>query len=413
MQYGLIGEHLGHSYSREIHEQLADYRYELHELSPDALGPFLTARDFRAINVTIPYKQAVLPYLDEISATARRIGAVNTIVNRGGLLYGDNTDFAGLKALLERLGLCLQGKKVLILGTGGTSKTARAVAEAMGAGEILRVSRRTGEADTVTYAQALAAHTDAQILINTTPVGMYPQQDESPLCLDAFSRLEGVADAIYHPLRTNLVQQAQARGIPAAGGLYMLAAQAAAACAVFQGKAPSLSLAERAFSAVLREKQNIVLIGMPTSGKTTVGRRLAERSGRRFFDTDELLVERFGCPIADYFAQNGEAAFRKQEQALIAVLAGESGCVIATGGGAILREANLRYLRQNGLLFFLDRSPEKLLAAADRPLSSDRDALLQRYHERYDRYCAAADRRIDANGTVEAVVGAIEKELTV
>ncbi|MCI5754558.1 MAG: shikimate dehydrogenase, partial [Clostridiales bacterium] len=160
MQYGLIGEHLGHSYSREIHEQLADYRYELHELSPDALGPFLTARDFRAINVTIPYKQAVLPYLDEISATARRIGAVNTIVNRGGLLYGDNTDFAGLKALLERLGLCLQGKKVLILGTGCTSKTARAVAEAMGGEEILRVSRRTGEADTVTYAQALAAHTD-------------------------------------------------------------------------------------------------------------------------------------------------------------------------------------------------------------------------------------------------------------
>lgn len=413
MHYGLIGEHLGHSYSREIHEQLADYRYELRELTPDELGPFLTARDFRAVNVTIPYKQSVIPYLDEISDTARRIGAVNTIVNRAGRLFGDNTDFAGLKALLERLGLCLAGKKVLILGTGGTSRTARAVAEAMGAAQILRVSRHAQAADAVSYAQALGGHNDAQIIINTTPVGMYPKQDEQPLDLDAFAQLEGVADAIYHPLRTNLVQQAQARGIPAQGGLYMLAAQAAAACAVFQGRTPTLALAERAYSAVLRKKQNVVLIGMPTSGKTTVGRALAERSGRRFLDTDALLIERFGCPIAEYFAKNGEAAFRAQEQALIAALSVETGCVIATGGGAILCDENLRHLRQNGLLFFLDRAPEKLLAAEDRPLSCSREALLQRYHERYGCYCSAADRCIDANGSIDEVVRAIEKELTV
>ena len=184
MQYGLIGEHLSHSYSRQIHEQLADYRYELLELTPEQVAPFLAARAFRAINVTIPYKQAVIPYLDEISDTARRIGAVNTIVNRNGRLYGDNTDFAGLSALLDRMGLCLKGKKVLILGTGGTSKTARAVAASKGAAQILRVSRSADGDDVIPYAQALASHTDAQILINTTPVGMYPKQDACPIAPD-------------------------------------------------------------------------------------------------------------------------------------------------------------------------------------------------------------------------------------
>ena len=411
MQYGLIGERLGHSYSREIHEQLADYTYTLKELTPEELPAFLAARDFRAINVTIPYKQSVIPYLDEISETARTIGAVNAIVNRNGRLFGDNTDFAGLRALLMRLGLQLSGKKVLILGTGGTSKTARAVAEAMGAAQILRVSRAAGGGDVISYAQALTAHTDAQILINTTPVGMYPRQEEQPISLAAFPKLEGVADAVYHPLRTNLVLEAQARGIPAQGGLFMLAAQAAAACAIFQGKAPDTAQAERAFSAVLREKQNLVLIGMPTCGKTTVGKALAERSGRRFFDTDVLLTEQLGVSIADYFAQAGEAAFRTQEQELVRSLAAESGCVIATGGGVILREENLRRLRQNGLLIFLDRAPEKLLAADDRPLSASREALLQRYRERYGRYCAAADLQINANGSVEEVVCAIEREL--
>lgn len=411
MQYGLIGERLGHSYSREIHEQLADYTYTLKELTPEELPAFLAARDFRAINVTIPYKQSVIPYLDEISETARTIGAVNTIVNRDGRLFGDNTDFAGLRALLMRLGLQLSGKKVLILGTGGTSKTARAVAEAMGAAQILRVSRAAGGGDVISYEQALTAHTDAQILINTTPVGMYPRQEEQPISLAAFPKLEGVADAVYHPLRTNLVLEAQARGIPAQGGLFMLAAQAAAACAIFRGKAPDTAQAERAFSAVLREKQNLVLIGMPTCGKTTVGKALAERSGRRFFDTDVLLTEQLGVSIADYFAQAGEAAFRTQEQELVRSLAAESGCVIATGGGVILREENLRRLRQNGLLIFLDRAPEKLLAADDRPLSASREALLQRYRERYGRYCAAADLQINANGSVEEVVCAIEREL--
>lgn len=411
MQYGLIGEHLSHSYSRQIHEQLADYRYELLELTPEQVAPFLAARAFRAINVTIPYKQAVIPYLDEISDTARRIGAVNTIVNRNGRLYGDNTDFAGLSALLDRMGLCLKGKKVLILGTGGTSKTTRAVAASKGAAQILRVSRSADGDDVIPYAQALASHTDAQILINTTPVGMYPKQDACPIAPDAFPRLEGVADAIYHPLRTDLVLLAQKRGIRAQGGLYMLAAQAAAASAVFLGKTPQPQQAERAYAEVLRETQNLVLIGMPTSGKTTVGRALAERSGKRFFDVDELLTAKLGMSIADFFARSGEDAFRALEQETIRALGTETGCVIATGGGVILREENLHRLRRNGCLIFLDRAPEKLFAAADRPLSSSRDALMQRYRERYDLYRAAADLHIDANGCVDAVVQAIEKEL--
>lgn len=411
MQYGLIGEHLTHSYSREIHEALADYSYVLRELKPDELGPFLAARDFRAVNVTIPYKQAVLPYLDEISETARQIGAVNTIVNRDGRLYGDNTDFIGLRALAQHIGVTFAGKKVLILGTGGTSRTARAVADSGGAAQILRVSRSGGAADTISYAEAAAQHGDAQILINTTPVGMYPKADACPIDLAAFPALICVLDAIYHPLRSNLVLAAQARGIPAAGGLYMLAAQAAAACCVFQGKVPDDALTARAYRKVLREKQNLVLIGMPTAGKTSVGRLLAARSGRRFLDTDEALSQQLGVSPADYIQAHGEPDFRAREAALIAALADTSSCVIATGGGVILREENLRLLRQNGLLLFLDRAPEKLCAAADRPLSASREALMQRYHERYARYCAAADLRIAADGSVAEVADTIEKEL--
>lgn len=411
MQYGLIGEHLTHSYSREIHEALADYSYVLRELTPEELAPFLTARDFRAVNVTIPYKQAVIPYLDEISETARQIGAVNTIVNRDGRLYGDNTDYIGLRALAQHTGVTFAGKKVLILGTGGTSRTARAVAASIGAAQILRVSRSGGTGDTISYHEALTRHRDAQILINTTPVGMYPNADACPVDLAAFPALTGVLDAIYHPLRSSLVQAAQERGIPAAGGLYMLAAQAAAACCVFQGKAPSDALTERAYQKVLQEKRNLVLIGMPTSGKTSVGSCLAARSGRRFLDTDALLAKRLGVSAAEYLTQRGEPAFRAQETETIATLTEESGCVIATGGGVILREENLRLLRQNGVLIFLDRSPEKLCASEDRPLSASRAALMQRYRERYPRYCAAADLQIAADGSVTDVADIIEKEL--
>lgn len=410
MRCGLIGEKLGHSYSREIHEAIADYRYELWELRPEEVEPFLRKRDFNGINVTIPYKETVLPYLDVLSDEARRIGAVNTVVNRGGKLYGYNTDFFGMRALMEHAGIDPRGKKALVLGSGGTSKTARAVLRALGAAETVTVSRKA-RPDAVTYEQAIEFHKDAQIIVNATPVGMFPDEDASPLDLTPFARPEGVLDAIYHPLRTNLVQQAHSLGIPAEGGLYMLAAQAAQACSLFLDRDADLSLIERAYRKVLREKRSIVLIGMPSCGKTTVGRELARRLNLPFFDTDELILSRIGGTIADYISREGEPAFRAIERDVIGELSRQSGCVIATGGGAVLDRRNVQALRRNGVLVFLDRELRLLRPTADRPLSSDAEQLARLYRQRYPLYRKAADLRIDANGDPESVALIVEKEL--
>lgn len=410
MKYGLIGEHLKHSYSCEIHAQIADYEYELHEIPPSGLGGFLKKREFNAINVTIPYKQDVIPYLDEISDTAKRIGAVNTIVNRNGRLYGDNTDFAGMLALAKHIGVDMKGRKVLILGTGGASKTGHALAEYMGAQSVFYVSR-SGKDGSISYEQAVTGHSDAQIIINATPVGMFPKQDGRPIDISAFPKLEGVIDAIYNPLRTNLILDAQERGIPAEGGLYMLSAQAVHASAVFRDIPLDESLVDKAFKSVKNDKQSIVLIGMPSSGKTTVGRILAEKCGKQLADTDEYIVRRIGMPISDFFAKHGEAEFRKVEKETVAELSATGGRIIATGGGAVLDAENVRALKQNGVLVFLDRRPENLIATDDRPLASHRSALEKLYAERYDIYCAAAELHIDANTTPEAEADAILKEL--
>lgn len=410
MKYGLIGEHLKHSYSCEIHAQIADYEYELHEIPPSGLGGFLKKREFNAINVTIPYKQDVIPYLDEISDTAKRIGAVNTIVNRGGRLCGDNTDFAGMLALARHIGVDMKGRKVLILGTGGASKTGHALAEYMGAQSVYYVSR-SGKDGSISYEQAVTEHSDAQIIINATPVGMFPKQDGRPIDISAFPKLEGVIDAIYNPLRTNLILDAQERGIPAEGGLYMLSAQAVHASAVFRDIPLDESLVDKAFKSVKNDKQSIVLIGMPSSGKTTVGRILAEKCGKQLADTDEYIVNKIGMPISDFFAKFGEAEFRKIEKETVAELSATGGRIIATGGGAVLDPENVRALKQNGVLVFLDRRPENLVATDDRPLASRRSALEKLYAERYDIYCAAAELHIDANTTPEAEADAILKEL--
>ena len=409
MKCGLIGRKLGHSYSPRIHKVLADYDYHLWELEPEQLEAFLHGRDFVGINVTIPYKQSVIPFLDEISDRAKTIGAVNTIVNRQGRLYGDNTDFFGMTALIGRLQLELSGKKVLILGTGGTSRTARAAALHLDAAEVYRLSR-SGREGAITYEQAAALHKDAACVINTTPCGMYPAVEGCPLDLDSFPHLEGVVDAVYNPLRTNLVLAAQKRGIAAEGGLYMLAAQAAYASALFRGCEATTAEIDLAYQTVRYQMENIVLIGMPSSGKTTVGRLLAEKTGKVFVDTDELAEQAIGTSIADYFAARGESAFRDREQEAVAAVAAVGGQVIATGGGAILREENVTALRRSGRLFFLDRSPEKLVATADRPLSADAEALHRRYTERYALYCAAADFRVDGNGSVEETTDLVEKE---
>lgn len=409
MKCGLIGRKLGHSYSCQIHHAIADYSYDLWELEPEQLAPFLQKGDFAGVNVTIPYKQQVIPYLDDLSDTARAIGAVNTIVNRSGRLYGDNTDLAGMIALIRRLGLELHGKKVLILGTGGTSKTARAAAQQLGAAEVYHLSR-SGREDAVTYEEARRLHGDAAVLINTTPCGMYPAVEDCPLDPADFPRLEGVVDAVYNPLRTNLVLAARERGIPAQGGLYMLAAQAVYAGALFRGCQAAQADIDLAYRTVLRQVENIVLIGMPSAGKTTVGQLLARRTGKKFTDTDTLAEQRIGMTIADYFRTSGEEAFRAREQETVAEVSAAGGQIIATGGGAILRRENLTALRRNGLLVFLDRPIEQLTATVDRPLASDREALRRRYEERYALYRAAADVYIKNDGSPEEAADQIERQ---
>ena len=409
MKCGLIGRKLGHSYSCQIHHAIADYSYDLWELEPEQLAPFLQKGDFAGVNVTIPYKQQVIPYLDDLSDTTRAIGAVNTIVNRSGRLYGDNTDLAGMIALIRRLGLELHGKKVLILGTGGTSKTARAAAQQLGAAEVYRLSR-SGREDAVTYEEARRLHGDAAVLINTTPCGMYPAVEDCPLDPADFPRLEGVVDAVYNPLRTNLVLAARERGIPAQGGLYMLAAQAVYAGALFRGCQAAQADIDLAYRTVLRQVENIVLIGMPSAGKTTVGQLLARRTGKKFTDTDTLAEQRIGMTIADYFRTSGEEAFRAREQETVAEVSAVGGQIIATGGGAILRRENLTALRRNGLLVFLDRPIEQLTATVDRPLASDREALRRRYEERYALYRAAADVYIKNDGSPEEAADQIERQ---
>lgn len=387
--YGCIGKQLTHSFSKEIHAALADYEYRLMELSEEQIPAFFADRDFAAINVTIPYKETVIPYLDEISPVAQRIGAVNTVVNRGGKLFGYNTDYYGMKALLERVGLELKGKKVLVPGSGGTGKMARVLALDLGASQVLSVSRGGGEG-LVTYEEAAAFHSDAQILINTTPVGMYPACKGSPVDPEAFPALEGLIDAVYNPLCTDLVLKAKAKGLKAQGGLYMLVMQAVAAVERFLDRPIPPSAADEVYAKVLSQKENIVLTGMPGSGKSTVARCLAAQ-GLRMVDCDEEIAKRAACSIRELIATKGEGYFRDLESLVVEELSAQSGLVIATGGGAILREENCRALKRNGRLYFLDAPLSRLKATKDRPLSDSEEKLKKLYEERLPIYRASAD----------------------
>jgi len=400
MMYGLIGERLGHSFSAEIHARLGEEPYELRELPPEAVGDFLAEGDFRGINVTIPYKQAVIPFLDEISETARAIGAVNTIVRRNGKLSGGNTDAAGLAMLIRKTGADLNGKKVLILGTGGTSRTAAYVAETLGAAETVRVSR-TAREGAVTYENAAREHRDARILINTTPCGMFPRGGECPVDLRDYPALEAVADVIYNPLRTRLVLEARQRGIPAEGGLFMLTAQAVRAAERFRDRTYPEGTAEEIYRELLKEKENMVLIGMPGSGKSTVSAALQARTGRPAVDTDTLIAEKAGKSIPEIFREDGEEAFRDLESEVIAEVSARGGQIIATGGGAVLRPENVTALKQNGRLILLDRPAEELVPTADRPLADTREKMDRLRRERGPVYRAAADCVISLHGTPE------------
>lgn len=409
MEYGLIGEHLPHSFSPEIHKKIGDYKYEIKELRPEELESFIKAKDFKGINITIPYKQAVIPFLDEIDEAAKEICAVNTVVNRGGKLFGYNTDFGGLKALFERAGISVSGKKAIILGNGGTSHTAEAVLKNLGAQTILKTDLVQSEG-VITNEEAVLRHSDAEILVNTTPCGMFPKLSGMAVDPADFPNLEGAIDVVYNPLRTDFVQRAQSLGIPAAAGLYMLVMQAILAAEHFFDKPVPREKAESIYQELLRMKKNIVLIGMPSSGKTTVGKLLSEELKMPLFDSDEIIIKKTGREISDIFEKEGEPAFRKLESEAIFELSGKTGAIISTGGGAVLNPENIKNLSKNGKIYFINRPLENLVPTSDRPTASTAEAIKKRFEERFPLYCSNADKIIDANCSAKEVCRKIKED---
>jgi len=399
MECGLLGRKLGHSYSPQIHALLGAYSYRLIELEPEAVGPFLKTGAFTGLNVTIPYKKTVIPYLDALSPEAKRLGAVNTILRREGKLIGHNTDYFGFRYLVEKSGLHVAGKKALVLGSGGASNTASAVLEELGARVV--VISRTGENN---Y-RNLSRHADAAVIVNATPVGMYPNTGIRPLDLGQFANLEGVLDAIYNPARTQILLDAERRGLTAVNGLWMLVAQAKESAQWFTGKPISDDVIAPIHRALRQQMENILLVGMPGCGKTTVGQQLAQELGKKFVDADQALEETTGRRITDILPNQGEAAFRALETQTLADLGKQSGLVIATGGGCVTREENYDLLHQNGTVFWLTRQLDKL-PTQGRPLSRD---LGQMYARREPMYRRFADAAVSNDGSVEQTVREIRR----
>lgn len=401
LKCGLLGEKLGHSYSPQIHSMLADYEYKLFEKSPEELEDFLKSGEFDGLNVTIPYKKSVMPYCAELSPTAAQIGSVNTIVRRSdGSLYGDNTDAFGFENLIVHNGIEVKGKKALVLGTGGASVTAQAVLKNLGASEVVVISRK-GEDN---Y-ENIAKHADAEIIANTTPVGMYPKNGKAAVDLAQFPKLSGVLDVVYNPARTALLLQAEKLCIPCAGGLYMLVSQAKRSCELFTGKSIPDSEIDRIERILSHQMQNIVIIGMPGSGKTAVSTMLAERLGRKIFDTDTIVSEKAGMTIPEIFAAQGEAGFRKLETEVTAEVGKLSGNIISTGGGVVTVADNYELLHQNGVILWIERDTNKL-ARDGRPISLSSD-LNELYAARLPLYERFADIKADNNGDINDTVNAI------
>lgn len=403
MRCGLLGEHLTHSYSPQIHALLGEYSYELFEVAPDALADFLRSDRFDCLNVTIPYKRAVVEFCATLSDAARALGSVNTLVRRpDGTLHGENTDLDGFRWLLERNGGVQSGEKALVLGTGGASQTVQAVLRAAGA-EVTVLSRR-GEQNYST----LGAHADAALVVNATPVGMYPNNGARLIDLDLLPQCRCVLDLIYNPARTRLLLDAEERKIRRENGLSMLVAQAKRAAELFTGKMIPDAVCTDILRTLEREMHNVILIGMPGCGKTSVGTLLAQRLGRPFFDADTEIERHLGCTIPAFFAREGENAFRAVETQVLAELGKRSGCVIATGGGCVTRPENYELLHQNGTLVWLRRDLSAL-PVDGRPISQSR-ALSELYREREPLYRRFADICVE-NDDTEAVVAEKIKEL--
>ena len=400
MKCGLLGRKLGHSYSPEIHAQLGSYSYHLFEKEPEELKDFLQKEDFTGLNVTVPYKKEVIPYLSELSPIAERLGAVNTIIRRAdGSLLGHNTDYFGFYSMVKQSGLMPEGKKCLVLGSGGASATAVAVLQEMGAKAV--VISRSGKNN---Y-QNLHLHSDAAIIVNTTPVGMYPNTGSSPISLESFPNLEGVLDVVYNPARTKLLLDAEKRGLVAMNGLWMLVAQAKEASEWFTGNAISDQVIELIYSKLRRKMENIILIGMPGCGKSTVAQQLGAMLGRKTVDADQEIEKAAGKTIPEIFAQDGEEAFRRIETEVLAELGKCSGLIIATGGGCVTREENYPLLHQNGSIFWLQREVSQL-PTEGRPLSQA-TKLAEMYRIREPMYCRFSDHIIDNNGDPQAAASEI------
>lgn len=393
----LIGEKLGHSHSPAIHALLGNKNYALREVPRDELAAFFAARRFSGVNVTIPYKEAVMPLCDVLDGAAVDIGAVNTVVNMDGTLFGCNTDFDGFIFMCHLSGIDFADKKVLILGSGGTSKTAAAAAKKMGAAAVTKVSR----SGSVNYENVYTAAHDAQIVVNTTPVGMYPNGDGCPLDISRFPDLCGVVDVIYNPLRTRLIAEAERLHIPAAGGLAMLVAQAAFADRYFRARTHSGENIVRIIAEMRKRLTNIVLVGMPGCGKSTIGKILAATTGRKLFDIDRIITERAGVSIPEIFETQGESAFRDMETEVTREVAANCGAIIACGGGTVLREVNRAALRQNGCIFYIKRKTENL-ARGGRPLSAGDGALEALYAQRHTVYEDFADMIVPESPSVGA-----------
>ena len=402
--YGLLGEHLPHSFSPQIHLALGNEDYHLFEIAPENLEQFLKEKKFKGLNVTIPYKQSVIPFLDEISPEAQKIGAVNTIINRDGKLCGYNTDYFGFKYMVEKSGITVEDKKAVVLGSGGASLTVQTVLRDMGAKNVLVVSRK-GE---INYTN-IYSHTDADIIVNTTPVGMYPDNMSAPVELNKFPSVSGVFDVVYNPLKTRLVMEAEKSGIPNMTGLSMLVAQAKKVHEIFFDIIIDNSVCEKIENVLRLQMSNIILIGMAGCGKSTVGKILSEKLQKEFVDTDEMIEKAEGRPVPEIVERFGEDFFRYTENMAVNIAGKGTNRVIATGGGVITRPENYMPLKQNGFIVFINRDGDKL-PTRGRPLSQ-LYGVKALYEKRMPLYRQFADIEVDGNGTVEEVVEKIIKEI--
>lgn len=407
MRYGLIGEKLGHSFSKDIHERLSDYTYDLITLSQDQFTIFMQERNFNAINVTIPYKKAVLPYLDELDDSAKKIGAVNTIVHRNGKLIGYNTDYYGFDYMLKKHNVNLKDKKVIILGNGGASAAIQAVISSYPIQTMIIVNRTTSN-HIISYEECYEHHRDAHIMINTTPVGMYPNNDGTPIDISPFSQLECVIDLIYNPLYTNLCVQAKSRNLLCIGGLEMLIAQAKYAVEHFKQISISDDVIDDIYRDMLKQRVNIALIGMPSCGKSTIAKELQKHLPHQLIELDAEIVKQTQMSIPQIFETLQEEGFRTIESNVCKSFAIKNGQLISTGGGIIKKEINMRYLQQNSMIIYLDRDFNNLIYHdQNRPLSSSKEAVSKLYQERHPLYLQYCDVHIHNNDSLAIAIQAI------